>query len=103
MGVVKLSGSADMTKGTGKLEAGYSKTVGEGYLGPIPLEASAGATVGVEISNRGISDVNVGGGVEAKAGNTAGSVSVEAGARWGINAGGASEVKAGFGGAISKL
>jgi tetratricopeptide (TPR) repeat protein len=103
MGAVKVSGAADLQKGTGKLEAGYSKTVGEGYLGPIPLEASANVTIGVEVSARGISDVGVSTGVEAKAGNSAGSVSVEAGARWGVNAGGASDVKAGFGGALSRL
>jgi tetratricopeptide (TPR) repeat protein len=103
MGPLKLGGSADFEKNSGKVELGYSKEIDKGYLGPVPLEASANATVGIEIDESGGSDLVIGGSVEGKAGGDAGSVSVEAGARWGWNAGGSAEGKSSFGGAVGKL
>lgn len=102
-GPLSLKGSADFETGSGRIEAGVSQTLGEGYLGPIPLEASASATFGIEIDSNGGSDFFVATGVEGKAGNTAGSVSVESEARWGWNAGPSGAAKASFGGALGKL
>jgi len=103
VGPVAIKGSADLEKGSGKFEAGYSKEIDKGYLGPLPLEASASATVGIEFDESGISDVVISAAVEGKAGNDAGSVSVDTGARYGVNSGASSGSNASIGGAISKL
>jgi hypothetical protein len=103
VGPVKVKGAADLEKGTGKFEAGFSQDIGKGSLGPVPLEASANATIGVEIDESGISDVVISAAVEGKAGNDAGSVSVDTGARYGINSGASSGSNASIGGAIAEL
>lgn len=102
-GPLNIKGSADFETGSRRIEAGISQTIGEGYLGPVPLEASASATIGLEIDGNGGCDYFVATGVEAKAGNKAGSVSVESEARWGWNAGPSGAAKASFGGALGKL
>lgn len=103
VGPVKVKGAADLEKGTGKVEAGFSQDIGKGALGPVPLEASASATIGVEIDEGGISDVIISAAVEGKAGNDAGSVSVDTSARYGINSGPSRESNSSIGGAIGQF
>jgi hypothetical protein len=103
VGPVNVKGSANLEQGTGKFQAGVSQDIGKGSLGPVPLEASASATIGVEIDEGGISDVVISAAVEGKAGGDAGSVSVDSSARYGMNSGPSRESGSSIGGAISKI
>ena len=58
--------SGKTTKGT--IEIGYSKTIDKVDLGPLKAEAKAEVAVGVELTEAGLSDVYVKGGVKGKIG-----------------------------------
>lgn len=102
MGPVKAGGEYDVVRQAGKAEFGYSKDIDKGYLGPVPIEASAEATIGIEFDKSGVSDFIMEAGVEAKAGNKAANTKVEGKARWSWNAGGSAEAKGSLGGAAGR-
>ena len=100
MGPVKVGGAYDVEQQTGEIKVGYSKDIKKGYLGPIPIEATAEATVGIEIDKSGVSDFVMETGVEVKAGNKVSNTSINGTARWGWNAGGSGDLKGSFGGVV---
>ena len=100
MGPVKVGGAYDVEQQTGEIKVGYSKDIKKGYLGPIPIEATAEATVGIEIDKSGVSDFVIETEVEVKAGNKVSNTSINGTARWGWNAGGSGDLKGSFGGVV---
>lgn len=65
------------------IEVGVSKGIKDVSVGPVKVEASVGATAGVEIDGTGIKDFIIGGGIEAgvELDGTAGSTSAGVGAK----------------------
>ncbi len=102
MGPVKMGGEYDVVQQTGKAEIGYSKDIDKGYLGPVPVEATAEATVGIEFDKSGVTDFVMEAGVEIEAGNKVASTKVDGKARWSWNAGGSAEAKGSLGGAVGR-
>lgn len=83
-------------------EVGVSKGIKDVPVGPVKVEASVGATVGVEIDGTGIKDFIIGGGIEAgvELDGTAGSTSAGVGAKVSLVSGHAT---AGLTGIFEKL
>jgi hypothetical protein len=102
MGPAKIGGEYDAVQQTGKVETGYSKDIDKGYLGPVPIEAKAEATIGIEFDKSGVTDFVMEAGAEVKAGDDVASATVDGKARWSWNAGGSGEVKGSLGGAVSR-
>jgi tetratricopeptide (TPR) repeat protein len=102
MGPVKMGGEYDVVQQTGKAEIGYSKDIDKGYIGPVPVEAKAEATVGIEFDKSGVSDFIMEAGVEIEAGDKVASTKIEGKARWSWNAGGSGEAKGSLGGAVGR-
>lgn len=102
MGTVKMGGEYDVVQQTGKVDIGASKDLKKGYLGPVPIEAKAEATVGIEFDKSGVSDFVMEAGMEIESGNKAASAKVDGKARWSWNAGGSAEAKGSLGGVVGR-